>query len=58
MDVLESEWDGEQGQGKRFPVVFHLDIGHTDPNLTLPLGAELEMDPQHDEVRLLGQAVS
>ena len=58
MDILESEWNGEQGEGKRFPVVFHLDIGHTDPNLTLPLGADVEMDPQHNEVRLLGQAVS
>lgn len=40
------------------PVVTNLDIGHTSPQLTLPLGVETKIDVTNRRIQLLASAVS
>ena len=43
---------------KDMPVVADLDIGHTTPMMTLPLGCKVAVDPEKKTVELLEPAVS
>lgn len=43
--------------GIDFPILANMDVGHTDPILTLPLGARVELDGDNDEFIVLEHAV-
>jgi len=40
-----------------FPVLFGVDIGHTDPMLTIPIGAEADLDSTTNIFRITSQGV-
>jgi muramoyltetrapeptide carboxypeptidase LdcA involved in peptidoglycan recycling len=40
------------------PVVANVDFGHTDPQLILPLGAPLRVDPREKRIRLVESALA
>lgn len=40
------------------PVVTGLDLGHTDPMWTLPVGATARVDPSSTQIELLTSAVT
>ena len=43
---------------KRFPIVCDVDLSHTDPLMTVPLGIETELDCQKGCIRFLEKAIS
>lgn len=43
--------------GTNFPILFSVDIGHTDPILTIPLNAMASLDSAKDEFAILDAAV-
>jgi len=47
----------DQCYGLSFPILANVDVGHTDPMLTLPLGAEASLDSDRDEFAILEAAV-
>ncbi|KAJ7033601.1 peptidase u61 ld-carboxypeptidase a [Mycena alexandri] len=59
--IVEALAIGETGEkwGKRkeFPVLMHADFGHTDPMLTLPMGALARLDAERDEFAILEPTV-
>jgi muramoyltetrapeptide carboxypeptidase LdcA involved in peptidoglycan recycling len=44
-------------EGTLFPVIADVDIGHTDPVLTLPIGAEVVIDADNLTIKILGRVV-
>jgi muramoyltetrapeptide carboxypeptidase LdcA involved in peptidoglycan recycling len=42
---------------RRMPVLFGADIGHTDPMLTIPMGAEARLDSARGEFSILEAGV-
>lgn len=44
--------------GTNFPILFNVDIGHTDPILTIPLNALASLDSERDEFALLEAGVA
>ncbi len=42
----------ENTKGYDFPICYGVDIGHTDPIITVPLGAEVELDSEEDVFRI------
>lgn len=47
----------DQCYGTDFPILFNVDVGHTDPILTLPLNALVSLDSTKDEFALLEAVV-
>lgn len=47
----------DQCHGTDFPILFNVDIGHTDPILTIPLNALASLDSARDEFAILEAAV-
>lgn len=55
-----AEWEAmvlELTEGYDFPVLANVDVGHTDPMLTLPLDAMCRLDSEKDEWSILETAV-
>lgn len=48
---------GEQCFGTQFPILLYVDVGHTDPILTVPLDAMVRLDSGNDEVFILEAGV-
>lgn len=44
-------------RGYDFPIVYGLDIGHTDPMVTLPLGVKAKLDSDENEFEILESGV-
>ena len=40
-----------------FPILYNVDIGHTDPIIILPLGVQGRLDSAENEFRILESAV-
>lgn len=40
-----------------FPILYGVDIGHTDPQITIPLGAEVEIDSKENKFGILDSGV-
>jgi muramoyltetrapeptide carboxypeptidase len=40
-----------------FPILFNIDIGHTDPIMTLPIGVQAKMDSSTNSFEILEPAV-
>jgi len=47
----------DQCRGTEFPILFDVDIGHTDPILTIPLNALARLDSEGDEFAVLEAGV-
>ena len=47
-----------QCHGTEFPILFGVDIGHTDPMLTIPLNAQASLDSEADEFVILEPGVA
>lgn len=47
----------DQCYGTDFPILFNVDVGHTDPILTLPLNAMVSLDSSKDEFKVLERVV-
>jgi len=45
-------------RGCDFPILYNVDIGHTDPILTIPLGVKVELDSEKNKFEFLEKAVS
>lgn len=45
------------GTGRDFPVLMNVDVGHTGPILTVPLGASCSLDSKRDEWKILEAGV-
>jgi muramoyltetrapeptide carboxypeptidase LdcA involved in peptidoglycan recycling len=43
--------------GREFPVLMNVDVGHTGPILTVPLGALCSLDSEREEWKILEAAV-
>lgn len=41
----------------QFPILMHADVGHTNPMVTLPMGALARLDSQKDEFAVLEAGV-
>lgn len=41
-----------------FPIIFNIDIGHTDPMITIPLGVKVRIDSEKDDLVFLESGVS
>jgi muramoyltetrapeptide carboxypeptidase len=41
-----------------FPILYNVDIGHTDPLLTIPIGVDAEIDSKENKLEILESAVS
>ena len=41
-----------------FPILYNVDIGHTDPIITIPLGVETELDSSKNKFEILESGVS
>jgi muramoyltetrapeptide carboxypeptidase len=48
----------DQCHGTDFPILFNVDIGHTDPILTIPLNAMASLDSARDLFAILEAAVT
>lgn len=48
---------GCAGRRKQFPILMHADFGHTNPMLTLPMGALARLDASKDEFAILEPGV-
>jgi muramoyltetrapeptide carboxypeptidase LdcA involved in peptidoglycan recycling len=48
----------DQCHGTDFPILFNVDIGHTDPILTIPLNALATLDSEKDEFAILEAGVA
>lgn len=48
----------DQCYGTDFPILFNVDIGHTDPMLTIPLNALASLDSERDEFAVLESGVA
>lgn len=44
-------------QGCEFPILYGVDIGHTDPQITVPLGLEVRISSKEDIFEILESAV-
>jgi muramoyltetrapeptide carboxypeptidase LdcA involved in peptidoglycan recycling len=44
-------------RGTDFPILFNVDIGHTDPMLTIPMNAMASLDSEKDEFEVLEAGV-
>ena len=52
-DEMRAEWEEVVlgvCEGRGFPIVVDVDVGHTDPLLTIPLDALVRMDSERDEI--------
>lgn len=49
--------EGCAGRTKQFPILMHADFGHTNPMLTLPMGAMARLDATKDEFAILEPGV-
>lgn len=47
----------ERTEGYNFPILFNIDIGHTDPIMTLPIGVKARLDSQSNTFEILESAV-
>jgi muramoyltetrapeptide carboxypeptidase len=47
----------DQCHGTNFPILYNVDLGHTDPILTIPLNAMASLDSEKDEFAILEAAV-
>jgi muramoyltetrapeptide carboxypeptidase len=56
-DPHAAEWVGERLRGLGVPVLAGVPFGHGLPQLTVPLGAEAELDPRAGTLRLLAPAL-
>lgn len=59
--VRESLAVGEEeawGKGNNFPILMHVDVGHTVPMLTLPMGAMARLNSDRDEFAILEAGVA
>src|SRR5207244_469279 len=56
-DRLLEELIGQYARPYRFPVVTHVDLGHTDPEMTLPIGVPATLDSQQDRLSIDEAAV-
>ncbi|AFO55914.1 MULTISPECIES: S66 peptidase family protein [Natrinema] len=45
-------------EGYDFPILYGVDVSHTDPQLTLPYGVEAELDSEEGNFRLLEEGVA
>lgn len=52
------KWVLRAVEGFDFPVLAGVDVGHTDPMLTLPLGAEARLDSGSDSWEILEPGVA
>ncbi|OAA75575.1 Peptidase S66, LD-carboxypeptidase A [Akanthomyces lecanii RCEF 1005] len=55
-----AQWESmvlEVTEGYSFPILAGVDVGHTDPMLTLPLDAQCSLDSEKDEWAILETAV-
>ena len=41
-----------------FPILYNVDIGHTDPSITIPLGVQVVLDSEKNRFEILESAVS
>jgi len=48
LKVVRDEWGAKQ-----LPIVTHFDIGHTEPQVILPLGAHLQIDCDQQQISLV-----
>ncbi|KAG0648781.1 carboxypeptidase [Hyphodiscus hymeniophilus] len=48
----------DQCHGTDFPILFNVDIGHTDPLLTIPINAMASLDSEMDEFAILEAGVA
>ena len=48
----------DQCYGTDFPILYNVDIGHTDPLLTIPLNALASLDSERDEFAILEAGVA
>jgi muramoyltetrapeptide carboxypeptidase len=47
----------ERTEGYDFPILFNIDIGHTDPIMTLPIGVQANIDSSTNSFEILESAV-
>ena len=47
----------DQCYGTDFPILLNVDVGHTDPILTVPLNAMVGLDSEKDEFTILEAGV-
>ncbi len=48
----------DQCYGTDFPILFNVDVGHSDPILTVPLDALCSLDSENDEFSILEAGVT
>jgi muramoyltetrapeptide carboxypeptidase len=48
----------ERTEGYSFPILFNIDIGHTDPIITLPIGVKAKLDSASNAFEILEAAVT
>jgi muramoyltetrapeptide carboxypeptidase LdcA involved in peptidoglycan recycling len=56
-DRLLEDLMGRYVKPYRFPVLTHVDLGHTDPKLTLPIGVQATLDSEQDRFSIDEPAV-
>lgn len=47
----------DNSRGYNFPILYGADIGHTDPQITIPLGAKVLIDSENNSFELLEEGV-
>ena len=47
----------ENTEGCKFPILYNVDIGHTDPQITIPLGVETEINSEINQFEILESGV-
>jgi len=53
LSVIKDEFGNSE-----LPIVCNVDFGHTDPQVILPLGIRIEVDPENKQMKLLEEAFS
>jgi muramoyltetrapeptide carboxypeptidase len=48
----------ERTKNYNFPILFGVDIGHSDPQITIPLGVEVELDSENNLFQIIEPGVS
>ncbi|MEM4330916.1 MAG: LD-carboxypeptidase [Candidatus Pacearchaeota archaeon] len=48
----------ERTKDYNFPILFNVDIGHTDPQITIPLGIQVEINSEKNIFKFLEEGVS
>ena len=47
----------ENSRGNNFPILFNVDIGHSDPKITIPLGVKVSLDSEKNCFTILESGV-